>query len=153
MANLLSTIWSALKSTPKLTEDIFDKDKGIVVQAGKFIGGLHFSEQEKSEVNLKLANDLLEHVKATNSENTVKSQTRREVAVKWINMQVYLILLTAICVPLAILFPEQGVPMFKMLSGLTVSWLVGGGTLSILTFFFGPYGYSTYIKPKIKGGK
>ena len=149
--NWLATAWAALKGTPKLTDDIFDKNEGILVKAGGFIDGLHHSSQEKAQDHQKMSQLVLDHVKATADESTVKSKTRRELAVKWINVQLYLVMLTAICVPAAIIFPDQGVPMFTMYLKLTISYLMVGGTITVMAYFFGTYGWGTYISKK--GGK
>ena len=145
---LASKIWGALVSTPKLTDDIFDKKDGLLLKAGEFIGGLHYSEQEKSEFNLKLADNVLKHVEATAGENTEKSKTRRKLAIKWIDLQINLIGVTVLCVPLAILFPDPGKEIFKMMIGLTTSWLMVSGTVTVMAYFFGTYGYGTYVKKK-----
>jgi len=140
--------WTAAKAllagSPKVVDDIFDRENGIAVQAGKFLGGLHFSDQEKSEAHAKLTDKVLAHVEATAGENTVKSKTRRELAVKWISFQLHLVGLTVMCVPLAI-FPE-GKLMFGMMLKITLSWLMVGGTVTVMAYFFGTYGWGTYIR-------
>ena len=134
---------------PEIATDVFDKDNGLLVRAGKFIGGLNYSEQEQAEVNLKLADQVIEHVKATKDENTIKSKARRELAIMWIKTQLHLIWINVILVPLAILSPEQGKPMFDMMLKITLSWLMVGGTVTVMAYFFGTYGWGTYVK----GGK
>ena len=144
--------WTALKGiisgAPELTKDIFDSEKGLLVKAGGFLNDLHLSEPERIKLNIKAGETVIEHVKATANENTVKSKTRRELAVKWINVQLYLVSMTAICVPLVVLFPEQGKPMFTLIFKLTTSWLMVGGTVTVMAYFFGTYGWGTYVKKK-----
>jgi hypothetical protein len=146
--------WSGLKSVifgaPKLTEDIFDRENGLLAKVGGFLNDLHLSDPERIKLNLEAGRDVLEHVKATANENTIKSKTRRELAVKWIYVQLYLVLLNVICVPLAVLSPEQGKAMFNMMLKITLSWLMVGGTVTVMAYFFGTYGWGTYIR---KGDK
>jgi len=144
--------WAAAKAlifgAPKLTEDIFDSKDGLLVKTGGFINDLHLSDTEKIKLNLKAGEAVLEHVKATNGENTVKSKTRRKLAVLWIETQLYLVGINAICVPLAVLFPDQGKQMFDLFLKITLSWLMTGGTVTVMAYFFGTYGWGTYIKRK-----
>lgn len=140
--------WAALKGAPKMTEDIFDSEKGLLVKAGGFINDLHLSEAERIKLNLKAGEDLLEHVKATNDENTVKSKTRRALAIMWIKTQLHLIWLSVICAPLSVLFPEQGKPMLDAMLSITLSWLMVGGTVTVMAYFFGTYGWGTYVSKK-----
>ena len=144
--------WTALKGiisgAPELTKDIFDSDGGLLAKAGGFLNDLHLSEPERLKLNIKAGETVIDHVKATAGENTVKSKTRRELAVRWINVQLYLVLLNVICVPLAVLFPKQGKLMFEMMLKITFSWLMVGGTVTVMAYFFGTYGWGTYIKKK-----
>ncbi len=145
----LKALKNFIVGAPEIATDVFDKDNGLLVRAGKFIGGLNYSEQEQAEVNLKLADQVIEHVKATKDENTIKSKARRELAIMWIKTQLHLIWINVILVPLAILSPEQGKPMFDMMLKITLSWLMVGGTVTVMAYFFGTYGWGTYVK----GGK
>ena len=147
---LFSTIWAALKGAPKLTEDIFDSEKGLLVKAGGFLNDLHLSEPERIKLNIKAGETVIEHVKATAGENTVKSKTRRELAVKWINLQINLIGINVICVPLAVLSPKQGAQIFNMMLKITFSWVMVGGTVTVMAYFFGTFGWGTYVKGKGK---
>ena len=146
--NWLSTAWAALKGTPKLTEDIFDSKEGLLVKAGGFFNNLHLSDAEKLEHKIEAGKGVTEFVKATFGENTIKSKARRKLAIMWIKTQLHLIWLNVICVPLAILFPEQGKPMFDMMLKITLSWVMVGGTVTVMAYFFGTYGWGTYVKKK-----
>ena len=134
-----------------MVEDVFDKDSGILVKAGGFINKLHYSEEEKADTHKIAAEMVLKHVEATLGENTEKSKTRRELAIKWIDLQINLIGVTVLCVPLAVLFPEQGEKMFNLILSLTTSKILLGGTITVMAYFFGTYGWGTYISKK--GGK
>lgn len=146
---LLGNVWAALKGAPKMTEDIFDKDAGLLVKAGGFMNKLHYSEEEKAIDNREQGKAATEFVKATLGENTEKSRTRRQLAVMWIKVQLYLVLITVICIPLSVVFPEKGKEIFTMMYKITTSGLMMLGTGVVMTYFFGSYGWGTYIK----GGK
>ncbi|MBW1812188.1 MAG: hypothetical protein JRJ39_00570 [Deltaproteobacteria bacterium] len=146
----LTAIKNFALGAPQITTDIFDKNDGLLVKVGGFFNGLHLSESEKLEHNIKMGQGVTEFVKATLGENTEKSKARRELAVLWIKVQLHLVLINVICVPLAVLFPEQGKPMFDMMLQITLSWLMVGGTVSVMAYFFGTYGWGTYVSGKKK---
>ena len=144
--------WTALKGVisgaPELTKDIFDSDGGLLAKAGGFLNDLHLSEPERLKLNIKAGETVIDHVKATAGESTIKSKTRRELAIKWINLQINLIGVNVICVPLAVLSPKQGVQIFNMMLKITLSWVMVGGTVTVMAYFFGTYGWGTYVKKK-----
>lgn len=146
--NFFTKLKNLILGAPKLADDIFDSEKGILVKAGGFINDLHLSDVERIKLNLKAGEDVLDHVKATAGENTIKSKTRRELAIKWINLQINLIGVNVICVPLAVLSPEQGKQIFNMMLKITLSWLMVGGTVTVMAYFFGTYGWGTYVRRK-----
>ncbi len=146
--NWLTAIKNFVVGAPKITTDIFDKDGGILIKAGGFINNLHYSDAEKMQDMMAQGKAATEFVKATLGENTEKSKTRRELAVMWIKLQLHLVGLTAICVPLAALFPEPGKEIFSMIYQLTTCTLMITGTGCVMVYFFGSYGWGTYIKKK-----
>ena len=146
--NFFKAAYNFVVGAPKITTDIFDKNDGILVKAGGFINDLHYSDAEKAGDLAEQGRGVTEFVKATLGENTEKSKARRELAILWIKVQLHLVLINVICVPLAVLFPEQGRPMFDMMLQITLSWLMVGGTVSVMAYFFGTYGWGTYIKKK-----
>ncbi len=147
--NFFKALKNFILGAPKITTDIFDRKDGLLVKAGGFFNDLHLSDAEKLKYNIEAGKGVTDFVKATFGENTVKSKTRRELAVVWIKTQLHLIWINVILVPLAILFPEQGKPMFDMMLKITLSWLMVGGTVTVMAYFFGTYGWGTYVK----GGK
>jgi len=48
----------------KAVDNVLDKDKGLLVKAGTAIGNLHFSEQEKQQANLAVAQLSIDRLKA-----------------------------------------------------------------------------------------
>lgn len=146
--NWFTAIKSFVIGAPKITTDIFDKDGGLLSKAGGFINDLHYSDAEKATDLAAQGKAATEFVKATLGENTEKSKTRRELAVMWIRLQLYLVGLTAICIPLSVLFPGPGKEIFAMMYQLTTSTLMITGTGCVMVYFFGSYGWGTYVKKK-----
>lgn len=143
-----TTALNFVVGAPKITTDIFDKDSGLLLKVGGFINGLHYSDAEKMQDVAAQGKAATEFVKATLGENTEKSKTRRELAVMWIKVQLYLVLTTAICVPLAAIFPNPGKEIFTMMYQLTTCTLMITGTGCVMVYFFGSYGWGTYVKNK-----
>ena len=67
--------------------------QNAVTGVGKWVDGQKFTDQEKSEMNLKAGSMMLDMIKYTQSENSVRSVTRRYLA--WGIMGSYLLLLLA----------------------------------------------------------
>lgn len=148
--NWLSAIKNFVVGAPQITTDIFDKDGGLLVKAGGFINDLHYSDAEKAKDVFKIGAAVTEHVKACMGESTEKSKTRRDVASLWIKVQLSLILMTAICIPLEIIFSAAKMQMAKSFFELATCNIMLWGTGSIITFFFGGYVWGTYIKKNKK---
>ena len=93
--------------------------------------GLRFSNEERSEFNLKVADGLAEYAKSTLSENTIRSKARRHIAI----LIIYNAIVTFwFCVILALLGKDF---MFV----LEIFLAVFGSTcvIVVLAFFFGGY--------------
>ena len=136
-------LWTGLKTlvtgTPKIVEDVFDKDEGLLVKAGGFINNLHYSDQEKAKGFADLAKAVSDHIKTTLGESTERSKTRRLIAGMWIRTQLALILMVAITIPLNKAIAKQ---YFELATCEIMFW----GTGSVIVFFFGAYVWGTYIK-------
>ena len=74
--SFFSTVKSLLLGSPKTVDDIFDKDDGILVKAGGFIGGLVYSDQEKAEMNKQIVVAAQKFVVDTLDESTERSKAR-----------------------------------------------------------------------------
>ena len=83
--------------TPKVMDNIFDNEKGLLVQVGRFIGNQQYTEQEKQEDQKELSKAVQAYAVATMGENTERSKTRRDIAVMWFKMQRQLIYLQVFC--------------------------------------------------------
>lgn len=44
-------IFSKILGTEKAVDNLLDKDKGLLTRAGSWIGGMHYTEEEKAEAN------------------------------------------------------------------------------------------------------
>ena len=83
------SLFSWFKAAPKLADDVFDKDAGLLVKMGTAIGNLHLSDQEQLIANAKSVESVQNYAIATMDENTDRSKARRELAVKWFDLQSY----------------------------------------------------------------
>ncbi|MHA1224090.1 MAG: hypothetical protein ACTSP3_12740 [Candidatus Heimdallarchaeaceae archaeon] len=129
--------------SPQITTDIFDKDSGLLAKAGGFLNDLHYSDVEKAKDHFKIGQAVTEHVKATLGESTIKSKTRRSLAILWIKVQLAMLLMVAIILPFK---QELAKDYFNLATCNVMLW----GTGSVITFFFGGYVWGTYIKKKQK---
>ena len=144
--NWLMAIKNFVIGAPKITTDIFDKDSGLLAKAGGFINGLNYSDAEKAIDRAKTGKDITDFVKVTLDENSEKSKARRDIALLWIKVQLNLIMMTAICIPLEIIFNNSRLQMAKSFFELSTCNVMLWGTGSIITFFFGGYVWGTYVK-------
>jgi len=135
--------WAKVKDfifgAPKLMTDVFDKDSGLLVKAGGFIDGLSYTDQEKAKAFADLAKAVSDHIASTLPESTERSVTRRSIAVLWIKVQLWLILMVAIVIPFNVKLAEW---YFKLATCEVMLW----GTASIIIFFFGAYAWGAHIK-------
>lgn len=130
-------------SSPKIANDILDKDSGLVVRAGEWVGNLSYTEEEKAENRSKIAKEVVKFVETTLNENTERSKTRRSIALSWIRVQLFLILITAIAIPIN---KDLAKEYFALATSEVMLW----GTGSIVVFFFGAYVWGTHIAKKNK---
>lgn len=124
----------------KVADNVLDKNDGLLTQVGGWIGGMNFTDQEQAEYNMKVADKASEFVGLTLSESTVRSKTRRAIAVMWIKAQLALILLTAIAIP-------WDIEVAKKYFELATSEVMMIGTFSIIVFFFGGYVLTSFRRP------
>ena len=136
-------LWKGIRdfflAAPKIVDDVFDKDKGLLVKAGGFINDLDYSDAEKAKSFFELALSVSEHIKTTLSESTERSTTRRSIAILWIKAQLGLILMVAICIPFS---TEKAKAFFELATCNVMMW----GTGSVIIFFFGAYAWGAHIK-------
>jgi len=135
------SLFSWFSSAPKAVDNILDKDKGLLAQAGSWIGNLKLTKEEVIEFNAKTVASVQSFVQATLSENTERSKTRRAIAVLWIKTQLGIVLMCCIAAPWNMELAEF---YFK----LATSTLMITVTTAICIFFFGSHGLARHNESK-----
>ena len=135
----LTAVKNFVVGAPKLTADLFDSEKGLLVKAGGFINDLSYTDVERTRDAIAIGQGVTEFVKVSLAESTQKSMTRRKVAVLWIRAQLLLVIMTAVAIPFD---TEIASNIFEV----ATCQIMIAGTLSIIAFFFGGYVYGTYVK-------
>ena len=125
-----------------VVDAVIDPDKGHLSKIGKFIGNQQFTDQEKATMNAGIAEAVREFSIATANQSTERSKTRRDLASLWIKTQLGLVLMTVI----SLLHPDK--QLTKQLWEIATSDVMFYGTAGIMIFFYGTYGFGTYVKGK-----
>lgn len=125
----------------KIATDVLDKDDGILVKAGEWIGNQDFTEEDRAEHNASIAKGVTSFAVSTLNENTIRSKARREIAYLWIKSQLSLILMCAITAP----FDDE---LYSRYIKIALSDVMTYGTAAIFIFFFGSYGIARYNETK-----
>jgi len=134
---------SFFTAAPKLTDDVFDKDNGLLTKFGGWIGGQQFTDQEQAELSANSLKDVRKFVVDTLGESTERSKTRRDIAVLVIKFYLLLLFISVMVFP----FNKEwstfalSVAMIPALGGLVVS---------IGVFFFGSHMVQKYQDSKNK---
>lgn len=138
----IGTFFKSLTGAPKVLDNIFDKDKGLLTQVGEWVGNKKFTDEERAEFDRDTAKAVQQFAIATMGENTSRSTTRRELACQWFRMQINLIMLTVLCVFLdeLLLFAGRESSLTATVSEITFSSLLWGVTSGIGLFFWGTHG-------------
>jgi len=134
--------FSFLTSTPKIVDNVFDKDKGLLTQIGGWVGNQQFTEQERAEMDVGMVKAVQGFAVATLAENTDRSKTRRKIAIGWFEMQIWLIKLNVLCVfidKFGSLF-DRDFNLTAEVSTIAFSGLLWGVTSGIGLFFWGTHG-------------
>ncbi len=139
--NFFTALKNFIIGAPKITTDVFDKKDGLLAKAGGFLNDLHYSDAEKAKDVFELGKAVSDHVASTLSESTVRSKTRRWLAIQWIKVQLGFLLMTAICIPFSKTMAKD---FFDLATCNIMLW----GTGSVIVFFFGGYAWGTHIKKK-----
>jgi hypothetical protein len=117
----------------KNANDVLDKDNGLLAQVGNWIGNMDLTKEEVIEFNNATVTSVQTFVKATLSESTGRSKTRRSIAVLWIKSQLALVLMCAISAP-------WNMALAEFYFRLATSTLMISVTTAICIFFFGSHG-------------
>ena len=133
--------WNPFSWGEKTKDNILDKEKGLRAQVGGWIGNMELTKEEVIEFNAKTVANVHTFVQNTLSESTERSKTRRSIAVGWIQVQLFLILMSAV---LTLIDPEKGKVMFN----IATSSVMLSGTTAIIIFFFGSHGIARYQESK-----
>ena len=139
---MLSGIVNFFSSVPKLGENIFDKDKGLLTQVGSWVGGQQFTDQEQSEHNLVMVKSVQAFAVATLNENTGRSKARREIAVAWFKLQIWLVKLGVLAIPIDYAIKrldgsEAG--LSASINAIAFNPYIWGITGAVSVFFFGAH--------------
>lgn len=133
--------YNPLSWSEKSTDDILDKDNGLLTQVGGWIGNMNLTEEEVIEFNAKTVTSVQEFVKATLSESTGRSKTRRAIAVLWIKAQLAIVLMCCIAAPF-------NMELARFYFELATSTLMITVTTAICIFFFGSHGLARHNESK-----
>lgn len=123
---------------PKTVDDFLDKDTGHLAKIGSWIGNQQFTEEEKAKMVASVSTAVRQFSIDTAKESTARSVTRRNLAVLWIKAQLGLVLATFI----AAIFDY---PQFMKMWEVTTSDVMVFGTMGVMIYFFGAYGFGTYV--------
>jgi VIT1/CCC1 family predicted Fe2+/Mn2+ transporter len=123
---------SFLKAAPKLTDNVFDKDKGLLTQVGSWIGNSQHTEEEKAEMSRDIGKGVQAFAIATMQESTQRSKARRDIAVHIIKFYTLLIFMTGVTHPID---KEWSLVWFN----LATDPIIGGLVIAISVFFYGTH--------------
>lgn len=126
----------------KTVDAILDPEKGHLAKIGKFIGNQQFTDQERAEMMAGLSTAIRDFSVATANQGTVRSTVTRSLAIRWINVQLTMVLLSVI----SLAHPDPAV--FESLWLITTSDVLMWGTFGVMTYFFGAYGWGAHVKGK-----
>jgi len=124
--------WIKSVFTSKTVDNVLDKDNGLLAQAGSWIGNFQFTDEEKSEANKAMIDSASEFVKQTLTESTVRSKTRRWLAIQWVKIELFLVLLSCAVAP-------WNMKLAEFYWSIAMSELMFWGTMAVLGFFFGTH--------------
>lgn len=131
-----------ITGAPKIVDNIFDKDKGLLTQVGQWVGHQQLTDEEKLIFNADMSKAVQGFAVATLSENTDRSKARRIIAVEWFKLQVWLIKLNVLCVLIDYLIVElRGgeSSLANSIAAIAFSPMLWGITGAVSVFFFGSH--------------
>lgn len=135
-------IWNPFSwGDSKTADNVFDKDKGLIAQAGAFIGNQNFTTEEAAELNAGIVKSVNKHVEATLDENTDRSKARRTIATDWFKMVIFLIIIICMVAP-------ANMELAEFYFTILTSGIVLAVTSAITIFFFGSYGLTRHNQSK-----
>lgn len=132
----------AAKSVPKIADNVFDKDNGLITQMGNWIGNQQYTDQERAITLTKSTDAVINYSIATMGENSDRSKARRKIAVAWIELQIWLIKLAVLSVFMDVLIVElRGGEsnIATSINTIVFSPFLWGITGAVSVFFFGTH--------------
>ena len=132
---------SFFTSAPKIVDNVFDKEKGLLTQVGQWVGHQSLSPEELIIHNDNMTKAVQTFAVATLGENTERSKARRTIAIEWIRMQVWLIKLTVLTVFIDYLIALSGKDseLTGSITAIAFSPMLWGITGAVSVFFFGTH--------------
>tara|TARA_R110000851_G_scaffold284827_1_gene438419 strand:- start:39 stop:455 length:417 start_codon:yes stop_codon:yes gene_type:complete len=132
---------SWFSSTPKVIDDVMDKDNGLISQVGGWIGNMKLTDEEVLEANAKTVLLVQDYAIKTLDENSERSKSRREIA----NLIVkFYLLWLGVAFGLYKFDSEYSEFILRGLSGLAI----GGAFTAVVLFHFGSHGLAKYKQSK-----
>jgi len=136
------SIFDFLKSAPKVVDNVFDKDKGLLTQVGQWVGHQQYTEEEKALHDADMGKNVRAFAIATMDGSTERSKARRELAIAWINMQIWLIKLQVLFFAIDkfnAAIGAQNLNLSRDFSEIAFSQLIWAVTSGIALFFWGSH--------------
>jgi len=97
--NLFKAGINFLVGSPKMANDVFDKDNGLLSQIGGYIGNKNFTEEERAEMDATESKAIRKFVVDTLDENTERSKARRDIAVLVIKFYLLVLFMSGMTYP------------------------------------------------------
>ena len=126
---------------PKVVDDFLDKDNGHLTKVGAWINEQQFTDEERAKMITGTAIAVREFSVATAKESTIRSKTRRSLAIMWIRTHLALVIATFIAGGL-----EH--PQAQFFWSIVTSDVLFYGTAGVMIYFFGTYGIGAHLGKK-----
>ena len=133
------SIFSWFLSSPKVVNDILDKDNGLLTQVGGWINNLNLTPEEVMKQNAVTVASVQAFAVATLDENTERSKSRREIAILYIK---FYLLWVSVGFGIYPINNDYALFLIGALTGLAL----GGAFTSIIIFHFGSHGLAKLKK-------
>ena len=120
-------------STPKVVNDVMDKDNGLFTQVGGWINDLTLTDAERLDANAKTVSTVIAYAVATADETTERSRSRRDIANMYMRFYLQWMSVGFGSWPF---IPDYSIFLVSALTGLAL----GGAFTGIIIFHFGSHG-------------
>ena len=133
--------WFSKLLTPKVVDDVFDKDNGHLSKIGAWIGNSKFTDEEQAEMWREMGKGAAAHAVDTMGENTERSKTRRRLAVMIMQFELLCLFLAGMLFP----FDENWSRMWWDIATSNLMFTLSAG---VGAFFFGSHLISSHLPSK-----